>query len=582
MFEVFCDLLLLNLENNVDESTANSGAKNIKNNLEDIVFEMLKSKSQKNPDIVFRAQPNGSQKFPDFTVEINNTIYNIECKSSNNGIPVWNCGFPRHDPYTWYILYNRKNHKIRIARGDELISKELFECLQAVKEDTRIKELQRTINEEINKCCPQSSLSFSYYIRDMFNQTSPIDYDVLPMFNRQGLLGEKLANETIIVDNSITANYLKTTTKSYRNNMGQFFTGQRIQQYISHTITNILPLDLKVTNVLEPSFGSGELLSVIYKHFEDPVVTGFEIETALFDLVTAKYPIIGHNEDFLLNCGSNEFDYILANPPYNELGKTENHTLYKQVFGEFVENKSNVYVLFMKKCFNLLANGGVMTFIIPTSFKSSISCNKIRTHILSNSKILDLINLGKFDDEVTQEVICLTLLKTNERSNDYCMITNNISYLSADKQVTRPAKKMSSLGLSIYVGKVVWSQHKLELTDDDSDLLLLYSENIEVSGFKKSPKKKQYIKYADKYVTEPPFIAMKRTVNNKSNYVPVAYLSYDISAVENHVFVIKSDEETLKYVLQSLLNRKTGEHIKSILGTVHISKANLLDLPIFD
>ena len=134
------------------------------------------SKKYKYNDIVYEYQPNGSQKPPDFIIycfdkdknEINNNYktIKIECKSSKNGKPIWNCSIPDED--TIYIYYNTQKKIVYIFNGNEIIVNE---------KKTEIKKF----NEEIKKLCIEfnktklSNTNISYYPRQMINQTKTMD-----------------------------------------------------------------------------------------------------------------------------------------------------------------------------------------------------------------------------------------------------------------------------------------------------------------------------------------------------------------------------------------------------------------------
>jgi hypothetical protein len=152
----------------------------VKNILDEHCIEKNISKADltkyKYTNIVYEYQPNGSQKPPDFIIccfdkdknEINNNykIIKIECKSSKNGKPIWNCSIPDED--TIYIYYDTRKKLIYIFNGNEIISKE--------KKTEIIK-----FNDDIKKLCDDfnktklSNTNMSYYPRQMINQTKTMD-----------------------------------------------------------------------------------------------------------------------------------------------------------------------------------------------------------------------------------------------------------------------------------------------------------------------------------------------------------------------------------------------------------------------
>jgi len=153
----------------------------VKNILDEHCFEKKNiSKADltkyKYTNIVYEYQPNGSQKPPDFIIccfdkdknEINNNYktIKIECKSSKNGKPIWNCSIPDED--TIYIYYDTRKKLVYIFNGNEIISKE--KKLEIIKFNDDIKKLC----DDFNKT-KLSNTNMSFYPRQMINQTKNID-----------------------------------------------------------------------------------------------------------------------------------------------------------------------------------------------------------------------------------------------------------------------------------------------------------------------------------------------------------------------------------------------------------------------
>ena len=560
MFNIFRDLVKI-----TDSKCYNqlqNLQKNKTNSLEDLVLQIFREKltevstadlkKEESNRWVFTPQPYGSQKFPDFLAKNNGIEYKIECKSSKTGKPMWNCTFPEPDINTWYIFLRITNFKIQILPGTQLITRDLYNALMDVKRNDELKDLRNKINTELRKLNEFSNLKFSYYIRDMFNQVSNIDYDQVYPFPDEP-------------EESITTKWLSKTDKVYRNQHGQFFTGDVICEYISSVIETVIPAEFEPRNILEPSFGSGELIE-------------------LYELNQEKRPENEYyNEDFLLNINDTKYDYILANPPYNELNKIPDPFIYNEKYSDYIEGKSNIYFLFIKKSFDMLSENGIMTFIIPNTFKSSISCHKIRNYILSKSEILDIRDMGKFDSEVAQDVMCLTIKKSDIPSNDFVCKVGEFNYISLVKHNISSTRTMRDLDISISIGKVVWNQHKDKLTDNKDDPVLLYSENVTINGIHSlKSAKHQHIQHDDKFITKAPCLLVRRAVSKANNYIPICCLIKKSAAIENHLFVISGSNTNLLKAYKSLINPKTGIYIESIVGSVHLSVSNILNLPLID
>jgi len=106
--------------------------------LEDVVKLPYKPNQQNNPqhenqieellkkyEIKYEPQPNGSQAFPDFYLP--DQDLNLECKSTANYAPMWNCSLPRPDGL--YILCSKKLNKTNMFFGKYVLSEENYNKL---------------------------------------------------------------------------------------------------------------------------------------------------------------------------------------------------------------------------------------------------------------------------------------------------------------------------------------------------------------------------------------------------------------------------------------------------------------------
>jgi len=138
---------------------------------------------------------------------------------------------------------------------------------------------------------------------------------------------------------------------------GQFFTiDKSLQNKVYEFILN------KPKNILEPSVGKGHLVRNIKN-----------VKWDLYELDNTLKPIIDDKinyGDFLKVDIIKKYKTIIGNPPY-----------VKQ------KNKENLYIQFIRKCFNLLEVGGELIFIIPSDFFKLSSSSTLLTSMLKNGSI---------------------------------------------------------------------------------------------------------------------------------------------------------------------------------------------------
>lgn len=133
-------------------------------------------------------------------------------------------------------------------------------------------------------------------------------------------------------------------------NLGQYFTvSDMLQKKVCEFVHNC---DSKI---LEPSFGAGHLL----KMFMNRKITCYEIDKTIKPIVKFSNNHTVEYTDFLTAYIDEKFGTIIGNPPY-------------------VKSRSgNLYIRFIEKCFELLADHGEIVFIVPSDFIKLTHAKKI-------------------------------------------------------------------------------------------------------------------------------------------------------------------------------------------------------------
>ena len=128
--------------------------------------------------------------------------------------------------------------------------------------------------------------------------------------------------------------------------LGQFFTiNEGLQQYVFDNVEHLgAPL-------LEPSFGAGHLLKKFKEHDDKYPMKCFEIDSTIkpcLDLNENQEILYG---DFMKYPFHDEkFKTIIGNPPYVK------------------QSNGNLYLHFIKRCYELLDDDGELIFIVPSDF----------------------------------------------------------------------------------------------------------------------------------------------------------------------------------------------------------------------
>lgn len=364
----------------------------------------------------------------------------------------------------------------------------------------------------------------------------------------------------------------KSLSLSVKKQYGIYFTPKEIRQKLLSFI-DIIP-----SNILEPSFGSGEFIYDVIERYPNAQIDGVELNQDFYNNVRKNMTsnkISLYNEDFLNFESSHQYDLVIGNPPY-VVTKVKNQCCYN--------GRGNLFVLFIYLCLTKhVKKDGILAFIIPTSFMNCVYYEPCRKYIYDNCRILyaETITDGKWLDTCQKTMI---LIIKNEvcyekpyfmRSSGY-FITEHVNELS---DLMSNSKNLKELGLSVRTGQIIWNEHKDDLIEEDG-ILLIYDTNLVGDGKLKlnnlsKGEKKQMIRRQKVVPMKGPALLIARGFGNnyKLRYalIPEETIFYG----ENHVNVITGNRDILNLCYESLGNNKTKRFIELFVGNGALSKTDI-------
>lgn len=409
-------------------------------------------------------------------------------------------------------------------------------------------------------------------------------------------------------------------TKDEKKNGGIFFTPPGCIQQILALLRKLLGdggrgRATAVKTILEPSCGSGEFISALVREFPRAKIHGIELHPDIYKAVSQKYEGSKHNitiqnGDFLKYTASSVPDLIIGNPPYFVMKKEDVPKEYYPYF----DGRPNIFVLFLLKSAEMVAPGGIICFVLPSSFMNSLYYDKTRKYIAREFIILHIARCLSDDDkyiDTTQDTFVLIIQKrrsgssggsdSDSRSGVYeksgvTLFTDNLPRII---RLYSGSRSLHELGFKVSVGTVVWNQCKEILTNDSSKTRLVYSANIENGSFIHKEYKNQEKKaFIDKPGTNEPMIVLNRGYGVGNYQFEYCLLTSDIVGgnrylIENHLICISacasaSASASEKFapferVIQSFRDPRTHEFIACYFGNNAVNTTELNHmLPIYE
>jgi adenine-specific DNA-methyltransferase len=264
----------------------------------------------------------------------------------------------------------------------------------------------------------------------------------------------------------ISREYAFSSSEKHKKENGQFFTPKRVADFMGNLAA---PKSNKVS-ILDPGCGTGILSCslieniVLKSEISEIELTLFEIDEnvlsntqKVIDFLTSwlkerniqlKYVI--QKTDFIIENSNvfhsstlfgfekmKQYDYIISNPPYFKIPKTDKKAIAAK---ELVYGQPNIYALFMGISAKLLKNDGEMIFITPRSFAAGNYFKAFRQSFFNDVSISDIHifesrNKMFRNDNVLQENI---ILRATKQPNTEIKITVS----ECDKGLNNPIQKI--------------------------------------------------------------------------------------------------------------------------------------------
>ena len=383
--------------------------------------------------------------------------------------------------------------------------------------------------------------------------------------------------------------------KNEKKSNGIYFTSQEIIKKMIKMLGK-----RRFKRILEPCYGSGEFIKELSKKYKKSRVVGIEMNEMMTELCEKNGEMKGENielkrGDYLKTDFEGGYDLIIGNPPFYVMKRGE----VEKEYLKYIECRPNIFVLFMLKSLSLLKKGGILSFVLPSSFKNCLYYDKLRELIDETCEIIGIEdNEGAKWLETTQETMILCVKKKAKDNGEWVIkrggytIFNTKEKVKRIKELYEGSKSLNEMGFRVRVGKIVWNQCKDILSMDENDTRLIYSSDIKdkklINKAYKNVEKKNYIK---KGGNNELMIVMNRGYGiGRYNF---DYCLIDIEKdylIENHLICIRYEKDIEKdkrrelygKICDSFEDERTKEFMELYFGNGAVNTTELRQIiPIY-
>jgi len=192
-------------------------------------------------------------------------------------------------------------------------------------------------------------------------------------------------------------------------NLGQVYTPENI-------VDIMFNLSKNDGGILEPSAGDGAFTRFI-KSKSDRDITSIEIDPDNNQLDFIIMDFFEYDENI-------KFPTIIGNPPYvsfKNITKTTLELIHSKSYLNLYDNRTNLYIHFIRKCVEHLEDNGEMILITPREFIKATSSIKLNNFIYENGTITDWYEYG---DDIVFKGYSPTVVIWRFEKNNFTRTTN--------------------------------------------------------------------------------------------------------------------------------------------------------------
>jgi type I restriction-modification system DNA methylase subunit len=334
-----------------------------------------------------------------------------------------------------YIISTLKNSPIRLnSRANRSLQKKKEVCYLGITDKERKKLLDTLITdfEKSDLTIDDGVLALSIALLrsnnlikknwhdSSFSKLDALLSDWIAKSARQGIVEQLYAKYEIpnLDDDILGAFYQSIQSVSQKSNIGSYYTPSELLKEIQVNPNK---------TILDPCCGSGGiLLNVLTKSHNPSKVFARDIdETALkicfinfalffndtsTEVNIEKQDITVNNTEFLsFDTGSEQFDYIITNPPWGSKFSKKEKDAFFALYPEL--ETSEIFSISLYNSLKMLKKDGELFFFLPHSFLNVAAHRNIRNYVFNRNNTIVIKLLGNAFKGVLSESVLISIKK---------------------------------------------------------------------------------------------------------------------------------------------------------------------------
>lgn len=187
--------------------------------------------------------------------------------------------------------------------------------------------------------------------------------------------------------------FIRSTSRKQRKDRGQFFTPAAYANIMVDWIAAGSP-----RSILDPATGTGLLIDACQRRNVGRSFTGYDVDPKALELAKCRLAATDlRHRDFLSGEWDERFDAIVANPPYII---HRDHKLDRDIVDDIahrseqrLSRQSNLFVYFVIKICEQLAQGGRAAIIIPAEWMAANYGQPLKAYLLDKGLLRGLVTV---------------------------------------------------------------------------------------------------------------------------------------------------------------------------------------------